>query len=469
MLAHSPPFPLIINLIHTQHDRDITAEDEEGMIFSLQQRDRVRHIHFRVPIRNLQRFIMAIDDEYPMLETLVMLHPTRDNSANLILPQSFRAPHLKRLILSCFAFPTGSPLRPTVIGRLVTLHLYLTHPSAYIWPNILLQYLSAMPQLEELVIAFLFPIPNRDVERQLLLTPIKTHVTLPGLRYFTFQGISTYLEALVCGITSPGLEKLGIVFFNQLMYSLPQLLQFMRTTASLKFHEAEIEFSSVAVRIGLYPRDGRGKWAFRMDVDCEDFDWQVSSVAEISDALSQAFSMAEHLTLGVGRGNTSPDMGEGCYEVDSTAWHRLLRAFSNVKTLFVDSPLVTELSRCLVSESPLSGDEGLPSSFGLLPELQQLIYSGVVGGDAFRPFIDSRRNASHPVTLIRGRHIFLPEKREVREGGPIDRKRCSKIAQLLVEGKTGVDLYAAVQEFDKNHVPTVVTRFDTPITAPSLY
>ncbi|KAI9511051.1 hypothetical protein F5148DRAFT_437141 [Russula earlei] len=59
------------------------------------------------------------------------------------------------------------------------------------------------------------------------------------------------------------------------------------------------------------------------------------------------------------------------------------------------------------------------------------------------------------------------EKRKVREVGPKDMKRCAKIAQLLVEGKKGADLRAAVEEFDKNHVPTVVTRFDTPITARS--
>ncbi|KAI0273267.1 hypothetical protein BGY98DRAFT_1188933 [Russula aff. rugulosa BPL654] len=120
MLAHSPDFPLIINFIHIHHNRDITAEDEEGIVFALQQHNRVRHIHFRMPIRNLQRFIMAIDDEYPKLESLVMLHPTRDNSANLILPQSFRAPHLQRLVLSSVAFPTKSPLQATIISHLVT-------------------------------------------------------------------------------------------------------------------------------------------------------------------------------------------------------------------------------------------------------------------------------------------------------------------------------------------------------------
>jgi hypothetical protein len=59
------------------------------------------------------------------------------------------------------------------------------------------------------------------------------------------------------------------------------------------------------------------------------------------------------------------------------------------------------------------------------------------------------------------------EKRKVREVGPKDMKRCAKIAQLLVEGKKGADLQAAVEEFDKNHIPTVITRFDTPITARS--
>lgn len=56
-------------------------------------------------------------------------------------------------------------------------------------------------------------------------------------------------------------------------------------------------------------------------------------------------------------------------------------------------------------------------------------------------------------------------KRKVREVGPKDLKRCAKIAELLVEGKKGTELDAAIQEFDKHHVPEVVTRFEAPITA----
>ncbi|KII89771.1 hypothetical protein PLICRDRAFT_39935 [Plicaturopsis crispa FD-325 SS-3] len=58
-----------------------------------------------------------------------------------------------------------------------------------------------------------------------------------------------------------------------------------------------------------------------------------------------------------------------------------------------------------------------------------------------------------------------PEKRKVREVGPKDLKRCTKIAELLVEGKKGQELDAAIQEFDRHHVPEVVTRFEAPLTA----
>jgi hypothetical protein len=64
-----------------------------------------------------------------------------------------------------------------------------------------------------------------------------------------------------------------------------------------------------------------------------------------------------------------------------------------------------------------------------------------------------------------GRGKGGPEKRKVREVGPKDHKRCAKIAELLVEGKKGQELDMAVQEFDKHHVPEIITRFEAPLTA----
>jgi hypothetical protein len=82
-------------------------------------------------------------------------------------------------------------------------------------------------------------------------------------------------------------------------------------------------------------------------------------------------------------------------EVDRARWHKLLRLFSNVKTLRIALGLVEELSRCLELD-----DGELPSE--LLPKLQELTYSESGNtGDAFASFIDARRNAGHPVVLTR--------------------------------------------------------------------
>ena len=203
ILAHSPPFPLIID--YPDEDRDITAEDEEGILRALEQRDRVRRIRFRMSIPKLQMLILAIDEEYPLLEYLIMRPPT-DESVALMLPETLQAPHLRHLALNGFVLPIGSRLLTTAVG-LVTLALSVGHSSAYFPPNILLRWLSSMPQLETLMITFLFPVPNRDVERQLMHRPIITQVTLPNLRCFAFQGDSAYMEAVVHRITSPRLES----------------------------------------------------------------------------------------------------------------------------------------------------------------------------------------------------------------------------------------------------------------------
>ena len=92
MLAHSPPLPLVINFF--DDDRIITAEDEEAMILALKQWDRVCRICVQVP--DMQEFIRAMEEEYPILECLIM-GPTEEDedSIPLTFPTTFQAPHLQ--------------------------------------------------------------------------------------------------------------------------------------------------------------------------------------------------------------------------------------------------------------------------------------------------------------------------------------------------------------------------------------
>jgi hypothetical protein len=397
MLSHSPPLPLDIDFFRSQWD--ITAEGEEGIILALEQHHRIRRVRFRMPIPKLQKFIniiMAINEEYPVLEYLIMAPPIGNSSSTLMLPETFQAPHLRHLSLRGFVLPTGSRLLTTSVG-LIMLCLQMEHPSAYFQPNILLQWISLMPQLEILSIVFFFPVPNHDVMRQLMHTRITTHATLPNLRHFEFQGVSAYMEAVIRRITTPRLEKLRIEFFHQLTFSVPCLLQFINTTENIRFDRAVLRFLTGTVSVWMTSDDDE-MCSHHIKVPCWHLDWQVSSVAQIVNSLSQLFSMVEHLNL---EHEVHSLSSEEHNEVDCSEWRELLRPFSNVKSLQVDNGLVKELSRSLRLDD---GERPLE----LLPELQELTYFGSGdNGDAFMAFIDARRNAGRPVTL------FHPSPRSV--------------------------------------------------------
>ena len=385
MLAHSPPLPLTVDY---RSKDGITLEDERGILLALEQRHRVRHLRLLVPVRNLQRLVTAIDEEFPILEYLIVDRWRDDSRASLMLPETLQAPRLRHLMLRGFAFPIRSRLHPTATG-LVTLCLVIRHPSAYFQPNILLQWISFMPQLESLDIRHTFAVPNRDVERQLTHTPITTRITLPNLHLFWFRGVTAYLEAVICRITTPRLEKLGIRLFKHITFSIPHLPLFMAATENLRLDNAEIMFKDERLGVKMFSRE-TDTYTFGVWVDSCHLDWQVSSAVQISNTLSHVFSAVEDLTLGH---EVQSQSAEEHNDVDRIEWHMLLRSFSNVKTLRVEDGLVGQLSRSLGFE--------VGEPLVLLPELQELRYSGSGDvGDAFTSFIDARKNAGRPVTLI---------------------------------------------------------------------
>jgi hypothetical protein len=391
MLEHSPPLPLIIDHFGLD-DHNITADEEEEIMLALQHRDRVRRIRLDASVPNLQKLILAMDEEFPMLESVVLMPPDKHHTA-LILPTTFRAPLLRRLILVNFAFPIGSSLLTTGVG-LVTLFLDYIFPSVYFRPNYLLQRLSLMPQLEILGISFHSPVSNREITRQLWHTPVREHVTLPNLRWFAYRGVSTYLEAFLPRLASPRLKKLQIIFFNQLTLSVPHLLQFMNSITNLKFSSTEIIFDDKAIHVRLYPREGAALDASFIRVGCTNFEWQVASAAQLSDQLSTVLSAVVYLTFKYGKVNSSSESNN---DTNHTRWRKILRSFSNVKTLRVPNDLVKDISRSLQL------DEGDESPTELLPELKELEYATTDDADdEFMTFIDARQNAGRPVTLLRG-------------------------------------------------------------------
>ena len=390
MLVHSPPLPLVVEY-HFDEDEDITEEDEQAAILALKQYDRVRRVRLWMPPTSLQRFIANMDDDYPILEHLIIWHLTKDETSILTLPETLQAPHLRHLMLVGFALPIGSRLLTTSVG-LVTLFLGMINPSTYFRPNTVLQWVSFMPQLETLAINFIFPDRCRHMGGQVTHTAVTTPVTLPNLLEFRFHGVTAYLEALLYRISAPRLEKLHIAFFNQLTFSVPHLLHFVDSSENLRFKTARFKFSDRNVVVEAFLHEEANLYAYRIIVNCRHLDWQVSSAAQIINLLGPVFSAVEHLSF---EHEVHSKSSEEHNEVDRSEWRKLLSSFRNVKTLRIVTGLVEELSRCLHLD-----DGELPLE--LLPELQELTYSGSGDtGNAFTSFVKGRQDLGRSISLLR--------------------------------------------------------------------
>jgi hypothetical protein len=348
-----------------------------------------------MPVQTLRRLINAIDKDFPMLEYLY-IEPLNMQDTRLSLPESLQAQGLRHLVLVNFAFPIGSPL----LKDLVTLSLENIHLYIYFNANELLQRLSLMPQLETFRISSHSPLSNRNVERQLLKTPLSTDVKLPKLRWFGFGGASAYMNAVLPRITMPLLRVIEIMFFNQPSDSMLFILRFLCKTENPRFGDIRVTFCRQDVVVMMYAQGQTGMYAIRMRIICEDLDMQVASVVQIFNGVRLVFTEAESLIL---EHETS---FKGHTESPGRApWRELLRPFHNVKVLHVTSNLTEELSRSLrpdYGESPIE----------LLPELELLSYSAssynAATGESFGPFIHVRQNVGFPVILVPSAEIPKP-------------------------------------------------------------
>jgi len=181
-------------------------------------------------------------------------------------------------------------LLTTAIG-LVTLVLGHIPPSADFSPDDLILCISLLPRLEMLSITFLSPLTNHGVGTRTLQTSIMTYVTLANLRWFTFKGVSAYLEELLPRIATPLLEKFEIGFFNQSDVSIPHLQHFINTTEKFRFNCATLKFYDELISVEAYPSDQAGmEPPFQMSIEYRIFDPEpqmaiMASMVQVLNAL----------------------------------------------------------------------------------------------------------------------------------------------------------------------------------------
>ncbi|KAI9457243.1 hypothetical protein BJY52DRAFT_1378399 [Lactarius psammicola] len=386
-LDHLPPLPLFIDYWHI--NVGMREQDELGIYHALRLRGRIRRIDLHLPPSILHKFLMLMDEPFPILEHL-SLSITADKITTLTLPKTFLAPNLRHLAHLGIGIPKRLRLFSSTVS-LVILRLLDIRATGYLSPRLLVARLRSLPQLEELSIGFSVPIPRPSAERE-LLSKQGPPVTLPNLKDLMFRGVSAYLECLVAQIRAP-LVVLHITLFNQIAFALPHLSHFTNRPEMLKLPTARITFWRDAVYINTDHQSARGhKERFVLRVMCKQLDWQIDGAAQICSALMPALSGVEELVLDFHELMMPTEWQNG--EIDGTTWHELLRSFVGVKKLRICSSLSEELSRGLQVDTI-----GLDP--GLLPGLHELVSEFEEGheDDLFGSFIDARRVSGRPVRL----------------------------------------------------------------------
>ena len=338
----------------------VSLEHADNIVAALEHNDRVREISlWRFPTPESERFVAAMQKPFPALEYLdIRLF----DDPILVLPDSFlggSAPRLRTLHLVDILFPALTKLLLST-SHLVELDMLgilgpSTPHAGYVSPEAMVACLSMLTRLETLRFGFISP-RSRPGQPSQLLTPFKRVIIL-SLSKLEFRGVCEYLEDLVARIDAPVLCQLRIRFFNQLIFGVTQLHQFIGRTEKLTApNHADIFFSENNVEAILFTQAG----SILLGVSCHGTDWQLSFLSQVCGWSLPAISI-ERLDIREDEMPYSPLRDD----VENAQWLELLLPFIAVTELYLSEELAL---RCVPALQQLVGEVGI----GALPTLQNL-------------------------------------------------------------------------------------------------
>ena len=232
-----PALPLVIE------DYNCQTKSVDNIIALLERSELVRRVS-QIELRevHLEDISEAMEVPFPELTYLSLLHSNMKRSQFPFLIRSWAdLPHVcNSSDWYRIPFP-GLPKLLLSATHLTDLHLYNIPHSGYISPEAMVTCLSVLTSLDRLSLEFQSPRsrPDRESRRP----PPSTRSVLPVLTYFSFKGVSEYLEDLVARIDAPRLNSLDITFFNDIVFDTPQFIQFISRTPTFEaLNEASVVF-----------------------------------------------------------------------------------------------------------------------------------------------------------------------------------------------------------------------------------
>jgi hypothetical protein len=202
------------------------------------------------------------------------------------------------------------------------------------------------------------------------------------------------LDNLVARIDAPLLKRLGITFFNQILFDTPQLVQFISRISALKAPEkANIVLWNSSVTIDLSPRVFDYRY-LNVRILCETPDWQVSSLEQVCTWCFPPLSTLEDLYI-CGDPFPRSNWQSNLANLENRLWLELLRPFTAVKNLYLSKEFGL---RIIPSLEELVGER----TAELLPALQDIFMESLDTSDpvqkAIQQFV-STRQASQPIAV----------------------------------------------------------------------
>ena len=385
MLDIWPPLPFYILSFWSDANVD-------NIIALLEHKNRVCGIHIsNISSLDFEKVLAVMQEPFPELTYLSL----RLNEITMaVLIDSFlggSAPRLRELPLSGIPFP-GLPKLLLSATHLTDLRLFDIPHSGYFLPEAMATALSTLISLEELRLGFQSPLslPDRASRR----LPPPTHVVLPVLTTFWFKGVSDYLDDLVVHIDAPLLKRLDIMFFNQILFDTPQLVQFISRTPALKAPKtARVMFLDDATRVEL----SSGAFGYRdlsVGILCQNSDWQVSALEQVCTSCLPPLSTLEDLYI---YEDPFPH-SEWQDNIENSLWLELFQPFTAVKNLYLSEEFEP---RIIPSLQEVVGERMAE----VLPTLQNIFLEGLDSDTsgpvqrAIEQFV-ARRQASQPMAVF---------------------------------------------------------------------
>ena len=291
MLDIWPELPIII----LDYEGTEIVESADNVIAALELNDRVSRIDLAVSGSRLERVVAVMQDPFPTLTDLSLW--SSDGTAPVI-SDSFlggSAPRLRYLGLESIPFPALPKLLSSATD-LVDLHLEHLPHSGYISPSAMATCLAPLTKLESLVLEFQSPQSRPDNTSQ--LSPLQTRIIFPALTHLAFRGVTEYLEDLVTQIDTPLLKDISITFFNQLVFDISQLPQFLRRTETFTIlDQARVSFYEQFINVELFQRTGANSTRLELSISCRTLETQLSSLVEVCNSALSTLSTLERLSL----------------------------------------------------------------------------------------------------------------------------------------------------------------------------